>query len=226
MDFATFVAAITALYAPTSPASTAAEAQQFLMNAINTYGDAWQLGLEALHHPNPQVRFFGALTLNLVLSREPGPPPLAYSGIQQALIGGMVGEPEGFVRTKMAVAAASLLFKAVPLGSWLSPVASLVALVHSLPAADDAKLRCVLLVLQVLAQELQGHSFAVAQHRVAVFDAVKKDVAIIINTIVDVLKASPDSDAVVARKLDALNCVLAWAGVDKGIPSEYVIYYP
>ncbi|KAI9344275.1 armadillo-type protein [Obelidium mucronatum] len=126
----------------------------------------------------------------------------------------------------MAVALASLVFKAIPAGSWPQPIASLqTTLLPTTPTTATQKIvatKSMLTILTILAQELVSHSFAVQSHRNSVHESVGRDRGVVLGLIGEVLQANPDSEQVVSVKLEALKCVLAWGAVERGIPAEFM----
>ncbi|KAJ3204205.1 hypothetical protein HDU82_006002 [Entophlyctis luteolus] len=231
LDFASFRAAVLVLASPHAAASLSGDMQALLTNAINANPNvALSVGIEALRDPDANVRFFGALTLNMMLMRSPGPPPLAFAPLQQALFNAISCETYAFVSTKMAVAVeyfplASLAFKAIPSGSWPYPISSLHSLLLQSDSPKSQKLantKTFLSLVTVFAQEIVNYSFAVISQRIVVYEHVRHDLHFILTVIGQVLDANPHElgSDLFEVKQEALKCVLAWAAVEKGVPVE------
>ncbi|KAJ3141475.1 hypothetical protein HK100_006230 [Physocladia obscura] len=229
MEYPQFRTAVEALYNALSTAQTQADAQSTLMRVVNESPNACDLGRAALRDENPQVRFFGALTLNLILLREPGPPAETYLSIQHALLETLASENFPFVATKICVAITSLAFKAIPSSSWPRPILSLHSLFLSPESPNSRTIsapKILLSLYTVFAQELASYSFGIPAHRVSVFESVRSDISKVILLIEQVLGADLAIDAgsadqtLVDLKLEALKCVLAWCGIEKGIPAD------
>ncbi|KAI8616165.1 armadillo-type protein [Chytriomyces sp. MP71] len=186
-----------------------------------------------VYQEHEQVRFFGALTLQLVLAREPGPPTIALPVIQQTLLSRAVVETAQFVRTKLGVAIAALAFKAIPAGSWQSPITSLASSLLNSSEKPESQLsatKSLLSLYTVFAQEFGTHTFAHPSSRILVFESLRRDASTVLNLIGSVLQYDLDSytgslleqDLAVKCKMEALGCVLAWGAVDKVIPVEFM----
>ncbi|KAJ3412911.1 hypothetical protein HDV05_008775 [Chytridiales sp. JEL 0842] len=226
--------AIRQMYTPTTPSDVQKQIQGWLQNVQSLPG-AWDIAHYLLQSDSPEVQFFGALTLQVKISRDWNTlSPEHIPNLRIELINNLIRLSAGpsFVLTKLCTALSSYAFKTVP-DLWPKPISSFVESMQTqISQSPDSRARVavessMLEFLKVVAEELQRAVFASESKKAKFHAELQQDRVVALDVVLSVLRADLPEDPILnavmcGLKCKALTCAQSWAQLECGIPIEYM----